>query len=246
MFRSLAVLGATLVVAAVVTETAVAAGGLSVSPNPLIVTARAGATGHATITNSTSRKLRITVRARPWRQKSNGDVTANRSRTLSGVRVRGSKFTLVPGSSRTVSVTLRRVPSRRSQYGALDVLGKPVKRRKGINIAYRLVSSVRFNPTAGKRRLRLSVGSTGARSGMLRLKVRNRGNTVDPVGGTVSISGPSGRSGGIAPKPILPGRAIRLPLLSTSGLRRGSYTAFITLAQAGRNMISVTRHFRIR
>jgi hypothetical protein len=246
MFRSLVVLGAMLVIGAVASETAVAAGGLSVSPNPLIVTARAGATGHATITNTSNRKLRVTARARPWRQKSDGTVVANRSRTLGRVRVSPASFTLVPGASRSVALRLRSVPARRSLYGCLDVLGKPVKRRPGINVAYRLVSSVRFNPRAGKRRLRLSVGSAGLGNGMLRVKVRNRGNTVDPVGGSISVSGPSGRSGGIAPKPILPGRAIRLPLLSTTGLRRGSYTAFITLTQAGRNMISVTRHFRIR
>jgi P pilus assembly chaperone PapD len=246
MFRSLVVLGATLVVAAVVSETAVAAGGLSVDPSPLILTARAGSTGHATIANTSNRKLRITVRARPWRQKSDGTVVANRSRTLGRVRVSPASFRLAPGASRSVAVRLRSVPARRSLYGGLDVLGKPVKRRPGINVAYRLVSSVRFNPRAGKRRLRLSVGSAGVGNGMLRVRVRNRGNTVDPVGGSISISGPTGRSDDIAPKPILPGKSIRLPLLSTSGLRRGSYTAFVTLVQAGRNMISVTRHFRIR
>jgi hypothetical protein len=146
---------------------------------------------------------------------------------------------------------LRRVPSRRSVYGALDVLGKPVKRRKGINVAYRLVSSIRFNPSAGSRRLRLSAGSagtTGRGSGRtLVLRVRNRGNTVDPVGGTVSISGPGGgRSGGIDETSILPGKAIRLRVLKLNGMRRGTYTASITLSQAGRNMISVTRRFRIR
>jgi hypothetical protein len=245
MFRSLVLLGAALVVGGVASETAVAAGGLSVSPNPLIMTARAGATGHATITNSSNRRLRVTVRPRPWRHTSNGDVTAVRSRTLGRVRVSPASFTLVPGASRSVSVKLRSVPARRSLYGALDILGKP-RKTSGINIAYRLVSSVRFNPRPGSRRLRLSVGGAGVSRSMLRLKVRNRGNTVDPISGSVSISGPSARSGGIAPKPILPGKAIRLPLLSTSGLRRGAYTAFVTLTQAGRNMISVTRHFRIR
>src|SRR3712207_4211351 len=106
MFRSLAVLGAALVAAAVAAETASAAGGLSVSPAILQTTARAGATSGATITNTSGRKLRMTVRARPWRHKSNGDVTANRSRTLSGVRVSASRFTLAAGASRTVSVTL--------------------------------------------------------------------------------------------------------------------------------------------
>jgi hypothetical protein len=246
MFRSLAVVGAALAAAAVAAETASAAGGLS-APGRVETTARAGATMGATISNSSSRKLRVTVRARPWRQASNGVVAANRSRTLGLVRVSPSKFTLAPGASRTVSIRLRRVPRRGSVYGALDILGKPAKRRKGINVAYRLVPSIRFNPSAGKRKLRLSAGATSTARRMFRLKVKNRGNTVDPVGGTVSITGPGGgRSGGIDPKSIVPGKSIKLPLLSLSGLRKGRYTAAITLAQAGRNIVSVTRHFRIR
>ena len=251
MFRSLAVLGAALAAVAIAAETASAAGGLSVSPAVFQTTARAGATGGATITNTSSRKLRVTVRARPWRQKSDGTVTANRSRTLGGVSVTSSRFTLAVGASRTVSIRLNRVPARRSQYGALDILGKPVKRRKGINVAYRLVSSLRFNPAAGKRKLRLATGRAGTvgrgSHKKLAVKVRNRGNTVDPVGGTVSITGPGGgRSGGISPKSIVPGHAIKLRVLGLSGMRKGRYTAAITLAQAGRNIVSVTRHFRIR
>jgi P pilus assembly chaperone PapD len=251
MFRSLAVLAAALAGSGVAAATASAAGGLSVSPAILQSTARSGASGSATITNTSSRTLRVTVRARPWRQASNGKVSANRSRTLGLIRVTPAKFTLTPGASRTVTVTLRRVPARRSQYGALDILGKPAKRRSGINIAYRLVSSLRFNPSAAQRRLRLSAGAAGTTGSgtrrMLVLRVRNRGNTVDPVGGTVSISGPGGgRSGGISPTAIIPGKAIRLRVLSLSGMRRGRYTASITLAQAGRNMMSVTRSFRIR
>jgi hypothetical protein len=251
MFRSLAVLGAALATGAVAAETASAAGGLSVSPSRLETTARAGASGSVTITNSSTRKLRVTVRARPWRQSSSGVVAANRSRTLGLVRVSASKFTLAAGTSRTITVRLRRVPARRSLYGALDILGKPTKRRSGINVAYRLVSSLRFNPAAGRRKLRLSAGSAGTTgrgsSRMLTVKVKNRGNTVDPVGGTVSISGPGGgRSGGIAPASIVPGKTVKLRLLSLSGMRKGRYTAAITLAQGGRNIVSVTRHFRIR
>jgi len=37
-----------------------------------------------------------------------------------------------------------------------------------------------------------------------------------------------------------------LKALSLSGLRKGRYTAAITLSQAGRNIVSVTRSFRIR
>ena len=251
MFRSLAVVGAALATAAVAAETASAAGGLSISPSRLEATARSGASGNVTITNSSSRKLKVTARARPWRQGSNGVVAANRSRSLGLVRVSPSRFTLAPGASRTVTVTLRRVPARRSLYGALDVLGKPAKRRKGINVAYRLVSSLRFNPAAGRRKLRLSAGRAGTTgsgsSRMLVLRVKNRGNTVDPVGGTVSISGSGGgKTGGISPMSIVPGKSIRLKVASLSGLRKGRYTAAITLAQAGRNIISVTRSFRIR
>jgi hypothetical protein len=44
--------------------------------------------------------------------------------------------------------------------GALEVVGKPAKKHAGINVAYRLISSLRFNPKAAKRRLRLGAGST--------------------------------------------------------------------------------------
>jgi hypothetical protein len=79
------------------------------------------------------------------------------------------------------------------------------------------------------------------------LQVRNRGNTVDPVGGSVDVSGSGGgRSGGITSMRILPGKMVNLKLMSLRGFRRGRYTASVTLAQAGRNRISVTRSFRIR
>ena len=126
-----------------------AQGGLGVTPAILETTARRGASGSVTITNSTGRKLRMTVRARPWRQARNGDVAANRSRTLGNVSLSATRFTLDSGAQRSVTVGLSRVPSRGSQYGALDIVGKPARRRKGINVAYNLVSSLRFNPTVG-------------------------------------------------------------------------------------------------
>jgi hypothetical protein len=79
------------------------------------------------------------------------------------------------------------------------------------------------------------------------LQVRNRGNTVDPVGGSVDVSGSGGgRSAGISSERILPGKTINVKLLGLRGMRRGSYSASVTLSQAGRNMLSVTRRFRIR
>lgn len=225
--------------------------GLGVTPAIFETTARRGAAGSVTITNSTGKRLRMTVRARPWRQARNGDVAANRSKTLGGVSVSATRFTLEAGAQRSVSVTLDRVPSRGSQYGALDVLGKPARRRKGINVTYNLISSLRFNPTSSARRLRLRAGKakvTGRSSSRaLVLQVRNRGNTVDPVGGSVDVSGGGGgRSGAISSTRILPGKMINLKLLGLSGMRRGSYTASVTLSQGSRNMLSVTRRFRIR
>lgn len=228
-----------------------AQGGLSVTPAILETTARSGASGTATISNGTGRKLRVTVRARPWRQSRSGAVAANRRRSLGGVSVSARSFTLNAGDSRVVTVTLSRVPSRKSQYGALEVVGKPTKRRKGINVAYRLVSSLRFNPTAGARRLRLRAGALKVQrkgsSRALVLAVTNRGNTVDPVGGSVDVTGSGGgRSGSISAMRILPGKTINLRLLSLSGMPKGSYRASVTLTQGGKNQASVTRSFRIR
>jgi len=261
MYRSKLALGTAIVAGLAVTQIAsaegpspratAAQGGLSVTPAIFETTARSGASGSATVTNSTGRRLRMTVRARPWRQARSGAVAADRRRTLSGVGLSSSSFTLEPGAQRSVSVTLRRVPSRRSQYGALDVVGKPTKRRKGINVTYRLVSSLRFNPTAGARRLRLSAGAArvtgrGSKRALV-LRVRNSGNTVDPVGGSVNVRGSGGgRSSGITAVRILPGKTVNVRLVGLSGLRKGSYTASVTLTQAGRNRISVTRRFRIR
>lgn len=245
MYRSIAVL--TVCFGCLLAESASAAGGLGVTPSIMQVTARAGASGGVTISNTSTRKLKVTVHARPWRQAKSGTVTANRSRSLSGVRVIGSKFSLNPGSSRTIAVKLLRVPSRKSLYGALEVVGKPAKKSSGINVAYRLISSLRFNPKAGKRKLRLGAGSTVVKKRVLSLKVRNRGNTVDPVSGSYSLSGPGGaNSGVISAKPILPGKMIHLRLGSLAGFRKGSYSVTVRLLQAGRNRATVTRHFRLR
>lgn len=228
-----------------------AQGGVSINPQILETTARRSASGTVTISNTSTRKLRMTVAARPWRQARNGVVAPNRRRSLGGVSVSSTRFTLNAGSQRTVTVRMTRVPSRRSQYGALDVIGKPTRRRRGINVTYNLVSSLRFNPSSGARRFRLGAGKALVRgrgaSRALYLQVRNRGNTVEPVGGSVDVSGSGGgRSGGITAMRILPGKMVHVKLASLRGLRSGRYTASVTLGQAGRNITSVSRSFRIR
>ena len=70
---------------------------------------------------------------------------------------------------------------------------------------------------------------------------------MDPIGGSVSVSGAGGgRSGTITSVRILPGNLVALRAASLSGLRRGRYTARITLTQGGQRRASVTRSFRIR
>ncbi len=45
---------------------------------------------------------------------------------------------------------------------------------------------------------------------------------------------------------ILPGKLVNLKLTPLRGLRAGRYKASVTLSQSGRNIVSVTRSFRIR
>ena len=224
---------------------AAAQGGVSVSHASLELTARSGASTTATIRNTTARKLKVTVTPRPWRQARTGTVAANRSRRLRAVSVSRRAFTLAAGAAATVRVRLGRVPAAGSLFGALDVVGKPPRKRSGVNVNYRLVGRLRFNPTT--RRYRLAAGSAAVRKRKLTLLVRNRGNTVDPVGGSVRISGAGGgRSGTISSVSILPNGLVRVPLASVRGLRAGSYTAAVTLSQGGRERLTTRKRFRIR
>jgi hypothetical protein len=231
---------------------ATAAGGLSIAPAVLEQTARRGVSDTVEVVNSSNRKLAVTVAARPWRQSRTGTVAADRRRRLSRfVRLSDSSFTLARGARRTITVSLARVPARDSLYGSLEVIGRPTRTRKGVNVGYRLIGSLRFNPPPADRKLKLRAGAArvSGRKGdrALTLQVRNAGNTIDPVGGDVVIRGPrGGRSTGIGAVRILPGKRVNLVLASLDGLRPGRYTAAVTLKQRRRNRVSVSRHFHIR
>jgi hypothetical protein len=251
MYRSKLVLAAAVVAGVATTQVGIAAaaaqGGLSVTPSIVEATARNGATVSTTVTNTTGAKLRVRVNARPWRQARNGGaVSANRTRRLRGVGLSTRRFTLAAGARRSITATMR--SSRASLFGALEIVGRPVKKKRGINVVYRLVSSMRFNPATRRYTLRAGSASVRGRGSAraLSLLIRNAGNTVDPVGGSVSISGAGGgRSGTIAPVRILPGNLVAVRAASLSGLRRGRYTARITLTQAGKRRATLTRSFRI-
>ena len=76
--------------------------------------------------------------------------------------------------------------------------------------------------------------------------VRNAGNTADAVGGSVRITGGGGAWNGTATAVrILPGKLVRVKLASTRGLRRGTYSARITLTQGGKRRLTTTKRFTV-
>ncbi len=158
-----------------------------------------------------------------------------------------------PGATRSLGLRLASRPRGRSLYGALEVTGSPKPRKgKGVQVAYRLVTSLRLFPPASARRYRakprrlFQYGSV--RRGALFLAVKNAGNTIDPIGGKVRITG-RGRtlSGIVAPKTILPGATVNLRLARLRGtLPKGRYRVGVRLTQNGRVVGGFRRGVRLR
>jgi hypothetical protein len=223
-------------------------GGLAISPALVERPAAPGSANVVTVYNRSGEALDIDVTARPWTQSASGNVSPNRRSTLGGVSVSADEFTLAPGTSRDVTVTLQSSPS--SLYGALEVIGLPrdIKRRKGIVTGYRLITPLRYVAavpsyalTAGAAKV---VGKGSKR--MIALTVRSSGNTVEPVSGTVRVRGPLGtRQGSVKSTRILPGKRLSLPLVSARGLPAGRYTATVTLRQ-GNKRFELTKRVRVR
>jgi hypothetical protein len=107
-----------------------ATGGLSLSPAVLEQPAAAGPLAPFTVVNRSRAKLAVTVAARPWVQASDGKVEPDRKRVLAGVSVAQPSFTLAPGQSQAVGVTVTAVPAAGALYGALDVIGLPTNAEK--------------------------------------------------------------------------------------------------------------------
>ena len=130
------------------------------------------------------------------------------------------------------SVSLARLALR----GALEAVGKPGKRGSGVNVAYRLVASMHFNPSS-KRWDRLRAGTASASRGVLGVLVRNAATPPTRSAGSVRITGGGGAWDGTAGRQGAhpPGKLVRVKLASTRGLRRGSYSARgITLPRAAK------------
>lgn len=233
-------------------QASAAQGGLSITPGILEEVARTGGIGGVKIANTTRKPMRVRLAVRPWRQARNGSVTPNRRRTLGKVRPNRGSFRLAAGASRTVRLSLRQLPGRRSLYGAIEVTGAPQgKGGRGVRVAYRLVSSLRLFPSAGARRFRARIqglfehGTT--RRGGLFLAVKNAGNTIDPITATMRISGRGRSLRNEVTQTILPGSTVNMRLVRLRGsLPRGRYTVAVRLTQNGRAIGGLKRRVRLR
>ncbi|MFN8218162.1 MAG: hypothetical protein U0R71_16340 [Solirubrobacterales bacterium] len=239
--RRLAIAVLCLLSAGLGTSQALAApGGLAVTPGILEHVAQPGGVGSLEVANRSARSMRISVALRPWLQSRSGAVTPNRRGLLGRMSPNRLSFRLRAGAARSIPLRLTRRPSGGSLYGAVEVTGTPQRGHgKNIEVAYRLITSLRLFPAVGARRYRAQPGRLfqhgSTRRGALYLTVKNRGNTIDPIGGKVRIRG-QGRtlSGVVSPQTILPGATVNVRLTRLVGnLPRGHYQVGVRLTQAG-------------
>jgi hypothetical protein len=220
-------------------------GGLAVSPAVAEHGPAPGPIATYTVANRSGAPLAVTVTPRPWVQTSSGKVSVNRRGKLRGVSVDTPSFTLGAGEQRLVTATLTAAPSAGSLYGALEVVGLPsdAATRKGVVLGYRLLGTIRIVPTTP--RVRLRAGTPKASKGTAVVSVRNAGNTVDPVTGSVTLRGAGGaRTRTVQAIRILPGKSVKIPL--GTRLAPGSYRATLRLRQSNRVALSATKRFRVR
>jgi len=221
--------------------TAHAAGGLSVTPAILEHSMKRGTVGSMTLKNTTNETLKVTVTVRPWRQQLDGTVIGDLRSTFSRyVRATKQSFTIGAGQRHAITLKLYHAPSSGSLYGGVDVFGKPTntKGRKGIIPQYRIISKLRLNPK--RKTYRWRTGAAQLRGGQVILPIRNLGNSIDPMGGSYTISGPSGRSGQMAPIAAIPGKLIALNLGATRGMKKGRYTIAATVTEGNRRAVART------
>jgi hypothetical protein len=208
--------------------------------------AAAGAVGTITVANHSSKRLDVTVKARPWAQSSGGDVSLDRRKSLSGIALSATSFALPAGADKKVDVT---AGTGASMYGGVEVIGLPAGAdgQDGVVAGYRLVSTLRLNPATPVLDLKPGTpkvtGSGGARAAVLPL--RNAGNTIQPVGISVSLKGALGTRRRTDTLRVLPGKTVNVLLGSGAALKAGSYTATVKLTQGGK-ATTVTKKLRVK
>jgi hypothetical protein len=115
-----------------------------------------------------------------------------------------------------------------------------------IRTRYRLVTALRLDPAAARRVLKVQVGRLRASGKTVLMALRNSGNTVMPITGSVRITGGAGTvRTTLAEARILPGATVDVSLRSGK-LLAGRYVADMTLRQGGRSVATAKRAFRVR
>jgi hypothetical protein len=220
-------------------------GGLSISPAVLTHAPQPGPLGTMTIANRSAAPLAVTVTPRPWTESAAGDFAASRRATLSQVKVSASTFTLAAGAEQHVEVSLTGAPAGGSLYGAVEVVGLPADagKRQGAVVGYRLIGALRLPPA--KKKLSLVAGTVKRVGKAAVLPVTNKGNTIDPVSGKISVKSPRGTlNDNVGDVRILPGKTVNIMLVSAP--RSGSYNATVTLQQGGTKLLTAKRKFSVR
>jgi hypothetical protein len=229
---------------------AAAGGGVVLTPQTVEHTARRGSLGTITIKNTTSDTLKMTVRVRPWVQnRVTGAVQPNLRVSMAHyIQAQASAFNLAAGSSRTVSIVQRRTPPGGSLYAGIEVFGKQLhaKTRNGIIPQYRVVGRLRANPS--RKHVALRAGTIGFIGGganrQVVMPIRNTGNTLDPIGGSVAFSGPTSKTNPLKAITPIPGQVVNLVGGHISTFKHGNYTATWTITQ-GTKRYTARRSFKL-
>lgn len=224
-------------------------GGVSITPALVEKTAKRGVVGTITVKNTTKDTMKVTVNVRPWIQnRDTGQVVLNTKASLSPyVKASPQTFNLPPGE-RKVTLNMRRLTSSGSLYAGFQVFAKQVKAkaRNGIVPQWDLRGKMRLNPAKKNPNLRVGAADVAGKGNgrALILAVRNTGNTLDPVGGTVSITGPTARNATIPQVSIVPGQVVYLKGGALRGMKAGNYTANWSVTIGGKRF-NVKRTFKL-
>ena len=188
-------------------------GGVSITPASVETTAKRGSVGSITVKNTTRDTMRVTINVRPWiqnrchrhgRPEHARQPVAVRAGVAADVHAQAGRAPrqLQHAPDDRVGLALRRLPGVRQA-------GQARRRRNGIIPQWDLRGKMRLNPSRKNPNLRIGatdvVGRGNNRS--LILAVRNTGNTLDPVGGTVRITGPTARNATIPRSASSPARS---------------------------------------
>jgi hypothetical protein len=110
-------------------------------------------------------------------------------------------------------------------------------------LGYRVVGAIRLTPAAPKAGITAAAIKPGKGTAVLPLK--NTGNTIDAVTGSVSVKDARGtRNVTVQAVKILPGKTINLSL--GTKLTKGSATAKITLNQKGKRVVKLSKKFTVK